>query len=456
MNAGTFTRPFWSYLEPEKKLCFSLEPRACCFGQDSATWHQSADWQAEEHCTETRSATANCCSLLAGACNSSACWTGDTHLLFAGGGRSLSLLEAGGQPDRSAQEEGLGGELGLCTERITFCGGAVCSGVREWKQFGRHQNLQNSRKKEEELVFTAIRPGGNEYSAIHGWAKMPEVGMGERAGMRSCSFGRETRGQAQQEDPWALPRCHRQERNGSHVCKAASCSEAVGKQDRVCRGNSKGWREWRREQVRSWLGTKLRGALCLALKLGCNALRWLSPSTARCTLSVNFGNPAEKKHKFHWGTELNWLPEGSDKWSETGDHSSAQLHLGAQSNGSLLCAAHEERSQHLLQALHGQLTLVEGRHHRLQWQTAAVTFIHAVCVSEPGLNSPSQKKSHPKSYYPTLLGQPAFLPGEEGKRQSAGATECTSSHVPQHRKLALLRLSWAWRGKACASRTPTA
>lgn len=65
---------------------------------------------------------------------------------------------------------------------------------------------------------------------------MPEVGMGERAGMRSCSFGRETRRQAQQEDPWALPRCHRQERNGSHVCKAASCSEAVGKQDRVCRG----------------------------------------------------------------------------------------------------------------------------------------------------------------------------------------------------------------------------
>lgn len=65
---------------------------------------------------------------------------------------------------------------------------------------------------------------------------MPEVGMGEKAGMRSCSFGRETRGQAQQEDPWALPRCHRQERNRSHVCKAASCSEAVGKQDRVCRG----------------------------------------------------------------------------------------------------------------------------------------------------------------------------------------------------------------------------
>lgn len=48
---------------------------------------------------------------------------------------------------------------------------------------------------------------------------MPEVRMGERAGMRSCSFGRETRRQAQQEDPWALPRCHRQERNGSHVCK---------------------------------------------------------------------------------------------------------------------------------------------------------------------------------------------------------------------------------------------
>lgn len=60
--------------------------------------------------------------------------------------------------------------------------------------------------------------------------------MGERAGMRSCSFGRETGSQAQQEDPWALPRCHRQERNGSHVCKAASCSEAVGRQDRVCRG----------------------------------------------------------------------------------------------------------------------------------------------------------------------------------------------------------------------------
>lgn len=52
--------------------------------------------------------------------------------LFAGGGgRSLSLLDTGGQPDHSAQEEGLGGELGLCTERIAFCGGAVCSGVRE-------------------------------------------------------------------------------------------------------------------------------------------------------------------------------------------------------------------------------------------------------------------------------------------------------------------------------------
>lgn len=54
------------------------------------------------------------------------CW------LFAGGGRrSLSLLEAGGQSDHSAQEERLGGELGPCTERIAFCGGAVCSGVRE-------------------------------------------------------------------------------------------------------------------------------------------------------------------------------------------------------------------------------------------------------------------------------------------------------------------------------------
>lgn len=60
--------------------------------------------------------------------------------------------------------------------------------------------------------------------------------MGERAGMRSCSFGRGTRRQAQQEDPWALPRCQRQERNGNHVCEAASCSEAGGKQDRVCRG----------------------------------------------------------------------------------------------------------------------------------------------------------------------------------------------------------------------------
>lgn len=60
--------------------------------------------------------------------------------------------------------------------------------------------------------------------------------MGERAGMRSRSFGRGTRRQAQQEDPWALPRCQRQDRNGNHVCKAASCSEAGRKQDRLRRG----------------------------------------------------------------------------------------------------------------------------------------------------------------------------------------------------------------------------
>jgi len=53
------------------------------------------------------------------------CW------LFAGGGSRLSVLEAGGQPDRSAQKEELGGELGLCTEQIGFCGGAACNGVRE-------------------------------------------------------------------------------------------------------------------------------------------------------------------------------------------------------------------------------------------------------------------------------------------------------------------------------------
>lgn len=60
--------------------------------------------------------------------------------------------------------------------------------------------------------------------------------MGEKAGMRSRSFGSGTRRQAQREDPWALPRCQRQERNGNHVCKAASCSEAGGKQERVHRG----------------------------------------------------------------------------------------------------------------------------------------------------------------------------------------------------------------------------
>lgn len=41
------------------------------------------------------------------------------------------MSEAGGQPDRSAQEEELGGELGLCMEQIGFCGGAACIGVRE-------------------------------------------------------------------------------------------------------------------------------------------------------------------------------------------------------------------------------------------------------------------------------------------------------------------------------------
>jgi len=46
---------------------------------------------------------------------------------------------------------------------------------------------------------------------------MPEVGMGERAGMRSHIFGRGTGREAQQEDPWALPRCQRQGRNGNHM-----------------------------------------------------------------------------------------------------------------------------------------------------------------------------------------------------------------------------------------------
>lgn len=41
------------------------------------------------------------------------------------------MSEAGGQPNRSAQKEELGGELGLCTEQIGFCGGAACNGVRE-------------------------------------------------------------------------------------------------------------------------------------------------------------------------------------------------------------------------------------------------------------------------------------------------------------------------------------
>lgn len=99
--------------------------------------------------------------------------------------------------------------------------------------------------------------------------------MGERAGMRSRSFGRGTRRQEQQEDPWVLPRCQRQERNANHVCKAASCSEAGGKQHRVCRG-----KQQRVERVKEGtgqvlakpqtprVGTNLRGALWLGLTWG--------------------------------------------------------------------------------------------------------------------------------------------------------------------------------------------
>lgn len=97
--------------------------------------------------------------------------------------------------------------------------------------------------------------------------------MGERAGMRSCSFGRGTRRQAQQEDPWALPRCQRQERNGNHVCEAASCSEAGGKQDMVCRGKQQrvegdGTGQVPAKPQTPRVGTNLRGTLWLAVTWG--------------------------------------------------------------------------------------------------------------------------------------------------------------------------------------------
>lgn len=131
--------------------------------------------------------------------------------------------------------------------------------------------------------------------------------MGERAGMRSRSFGRGTRRQAQQEDPWALPRCQRQDRNGNHVCcEPASCSKAGGKQDRLCRG-----KQQRVERVMGGTGQvpakpqtpqrrdKPMWSTVARIDLGCNPLRWLSPSAAHCPLSVSFGNPDEKNPKFH-------------------------------------------------------------------------------------------------------------------------------------------------------------
>lgn len=125
--------------------------------------------------------------------------------------------------------------------------------------------------------------------------------MGERGGMRSHRFGRGTRRQVQQEDPWVLPRCQRQERNGNHVGKAASCSEVGGKQDRVHRG-----KQQRVERAKEGTGqvsakphSQSRDKPTRRTDLGCNPLRWLSPSAACCSLSVNSGNSVEKNPKFH-------------------------------------------------------------------------------------------------------------------------------------------------------------
>lgn len=116
--------------------------------------------------------------------------------------------------------------------------------------------------------------------------------------MRSHCFDRGTKRQVQQEDSWVLARCQRQEGNGNHVCEAASCSEVGGKQDRVHRGKQQRVERLKEEtgQIpakpqtpRVW--TNLHGGLTW----GCNSLRWLSPSAARCSPSVNVGNLAEKK-----------------------------------------------------------------------------------------------------------------------------------------------------------------
>lgn len=121
--------------------------------------------------------------------------------------------------------------------------------------------------------------------------------MGERAGMRNCSFGRETRCQAQQEDPWALPRCHRQEKNGNHVCKAASCSEAVGRQDRVCRG-----KQQRVERMKEGIGQVLARdkpawsatwSTVPITETGVWFLKMAEPVYSSLPSLMNFGNPAE-------------------------------------------------------------------------------------------------------------------------------------------------------------------
>lgn len=189
-----------------KKLCFSQQPGACCFGQNSATWHQSADWQAEKHCTETRSATANCCSLLAGGCNYPACWTGDTRLLAAHrtrklivrvrGRRATWLLSPGGiagwgagaEWSRSVSAEvqpamGRGNENNLADIKMYRAAGK------------RRRNWYSQQSGKEEMN---IQPSTDEQKCQRlGWVREQEWGVTSLAGGLEEKHSRKTPGRSQ-------------------------------------------------------------------------------------------------------------------------------------------------------------------------------------------------------------------------------------------------------------------
>lgn len=99
---------------------------------------------------------------------------------------------------------------------------------------------------------------------------MPEVGTGERAGMRSSSFGRGTKDKHSRKTPGLSPRCQRRERNVNHVCEAAGCSEAGGEDDRPCRGKQQRVKRLKAET----------GQVPAKPQTPRAAPRWLSPAAA--------------------------------------------------------------------------------------------------------------------------------------------------------------------------------